>query len=115
MINNRHDHKGRLQLFPGLKEKGWRVSELMILVENGSADTIAGKIFMQNKTIGAVTIRIDSIANVIAEIYYRETEELNDVMQKIKSMKDVQNIIFSEIVSISNNRSIEGITKKSRR
>ena len=70
---------------------------------------------MQNKTIGAVTIRIDSIANVIAEIYYRETEELNDVMQKIKSMKDVQNIIFSEIVSISNNRSIEGITKKSRR
>lgn len=87
----------------------------MILVENGSPDTIAGKIFMQNKTIGAVTIRIDSIANVIAEIYYRETEELNDVMQKIKSMKDVQNIIFSEIVSISNNRSIEGITKKSRR
>ena len=111
MVNGSNEGKGRLQLFQGLKKKGWRVGELMILVEKGRADAIAGEIFRQNKRIGAVTIRIDSIANVIAEVYYRDSEQLSDVMQKVKSMKNVQNVIFSEIVAISNNRSIEGITK----
>lgn len=112
MPNKAEHHKGRLQLFERLKKKGWRVGELMILVEKGRADATAREIFTQNKMINAVTIRIDSIANVIAEVYYQDSEELNTIMQKIKSMNDVRNVIFSEIVTVSDSRSVEGITRE---
>lgn len=64
------------------------------------------------RIIDAATIRIDNVANVIAEVYYCDSQELNHIMEKIKSMKNVQNVVFSEIVAISNCRSIGGIMKE---
>jgi hypothetical protein len=53
-----------------------------------------------------VTLRIDSTTNVTARIYYKSSEELNDIMENIRTMLYVKSVHFSEIIKIIGTRVI---------
>jgi hypothetical protein len=85
---------------------GWRVGDINISVEKGNSEKVAGEIFATNASVQEVTLRIDSSANVTARIYYKSSEELNDIMERIRAKPFVKSVHFSEIIKVIRARDI---------
>ena len=52
------------------------------------------------------TVEIDSVANIIAEVYVRNTSELYNMTEAIKRMPEVSVVHFSETVTEVGKRGI---------
>ena len=86
---------------------GWRIGDININVEKGNSEKVANKIFSANLNVQEVTLRIDSTANVTARIYYKSSEELNDIMERTRAMPYVKSVHFSEIIKVICARDID--------
>src|SRR5262245_48521956 len=64
-------NNNRIELLQHLSSIGWRHGQLLILVEKGNCEQVAREIFNTLRSVESTSLRIDSTANVIAEIYYR--------------------------------------------
>ena len=85
---------------------GWRVGDININVEKGNSEKVAKKVFKVNANIEEITLRIDSTSNVTARIYYKDSEELNSIMESIRAMPFVKGAHFSEIIKVISMRSV---------
>jgi DNA-binding Lrp family transcriptional regulator len=85
---------------------GWRAGDININVEKGNSEKVAKKVFRVNANIEEITLRIDSTSNVTARIYYRDSEELNSIMESIRAMSFVKGAHFSEIIKVIRMRSV---------
>ncbi len=85
---------------------GWRAGDININVEKGNSEKVAKRVFKANANIKEITLRIDSTSNVAARVYYRDSEELNSIMESIRGMTFVKNAHFSEIIKVVGKRSV---------
>jgi hypothetical protein len=86
-------------------EQGLRVADLLILVDKGKTESVARQIFRENKHIISTSWRINAIANLFAQIYYTDSEMLNDTIEVARSHDSVSKVEFSEIVKVVDKRS----------
>jgi hypothetical protein len=86
-------------------EQGFRVADLLIMVDRGKTGQVAKQIFQQNSRVISTSWRINAIANLVAEIYYIDSNMLNDTIESIKSIENVSRVEFSEIVKVVDRRS----------
>lgn len=84
---------------------GWRNAELLMLVENGIADRMARELIEKYDNIISTSIRINTNTNLAACIGYRNSNELHELMEKLRAMPNISNLEWSEIVSESGNKS----------
>lgn len=81
------------------KALGCRLGDLIINVENGKAEEVAHKIINKYKTnVKQCQIRINSIHNIIAQIIYKDSNELNYLIEGIKAIDYVITVEWSEMV-----------------
>jgi DNA-binding Lrp family transcriptional regulator len=81
------------------KALGCRLGDLIVNVENGKAEEVAHKIINKYKTnVKQCQIRINSIHNIIAQIIYKNSNELNYLIEGIKAMDYVITVEWSEMV-----------------
>jgi hypothetical protein len=92
-------------------EKGLRVADLLIMVDNGRTEQVAKQIFQRTEHVISTSWRINAIANLVAEIYYTDSNMLNDTIESIKSIDNVSKVEFSEIVKVVDRRSTAEIHK----
>ena len=79
---------------------GWRLADLSISVEKGMAKKTAQELVTtkRNNVITA-TLRIgDPIVDVIANVFYKDSHELHDLIESVKGMPNVTHVEWSEIV-----------------
>jgi DNA-binding Lrp family transcriptional regulator len=88
-----------------IKKRGWRKGELLVLAEKGKSEEVAKKILLKyENNVVSVSIRIDSSSNIVAQIFYKNSEELHNLLESVKAMPYVVKAEWSEIVSeVGNN------------
>lgn len=86
-------------------EQGFRVADLLIMVDRGRTEQVAKQIFQQNRHVISTSWRINAIANLVAEIYYTDSNMLNETIESIKSIENVSRVEFSEIVGVVDRKS----------
>lgn len=77
---------------------GWRTAEILMLIGNGKADHMAQELIEKFDNVISTSIRINTASNVAAYVGFRNSDELHELMEKIRTMPDVGNIEWSEIV-----------------
>jgi DNA-binding Lrp family transcriptional regulator len=83
---------------------GWRGAEILMLVENGKADYLAQELMEKfDKVIGTST-RINTTSNLAAYVGFRNSEELHELMEKLRAIPHVTNLEWSEIVRETGNK-----------
>jgi DNA-binding Lrp family transcriptional regulator len=79
---------------------GWRLADLSISVEKGRAKKTAQELVSsrRNNVIGA-SLRIgDPIVDIMASVFYKDSQELHDLIESVKAMPNVTHVEWSEIV-----------------
>jgi len=90
-----------------ISQLGWRKADLMVSVDKGNCEQVAKRLLEEcSSNVITTSLRIgDPQVNVMAEIFYRDSEELHNLMEDIRSMSSVTSVEWAEIVRIvgSNN------------
>jgi DNA-binding Lrp family transcriptional regulator len=79
---------------------GWRRVDLLIYTRNGKTDSVANRLLENEevvyvgKSIGEHTI------DLRVEIIVRDNAELLDILEKVKAMDGVSDVVWSEIVQV---------------
>jgi DNA-binding Lrp family transcriptional regulator len=83
-----------------LEKFGWRRVDLLIYTRNGKTDSVANRLLENEevvyigKSIGEHTI------DLRGEIIIRDNSELLNILEKVKAMDGVNDVIWSEIVKV---------------
>jgi DNA-binding Lrp family transcriptional regulator len=83
-----------------LEKFGWRHVDLLISTRNGKTDFVANglleneEVVYVGKSIGEHTI------DLRVEIIVRDNSELLDILEKVKAMNGVNDVVWSEIVKV---------------
>jgi DNA-binding Lrp family transcriptional regulator len=83
-----------------LEKFGWRRVDLLIYTRNGKTESVANRLLENEevvyvgKSIGEHTI------DLRVEIIVRDNSELLDILEKVKAMDGVNDVIWSEIVRV---------------
>ena len=89
------------------KAFGGRVGDLIVNVDKGKSKEVAQILLKKYKNnIVSCDTRINSMHNVAARIIYKDTEELFEIIESIKTMDYVDGVQWSEMVeAIGDNNS----------
>jgi DNA-binding Lrp family transcriptional regulator len=82
----------------------YRIAHLMILTSKGNADSVASHLFEKNPQLSRVVIGLNSTTNILATLYFKETETLHQTMQEISQAPFVENVHFFEPVKLVGER-----------
>jgi DNA-binding Lrp family transcriptional regulator len=87
-----------------IRELGWRTADLFLSVEKGKSEELAKKLLCKNddkNIIMSTSLRIgDPEINVSAQVFYKGSEELLEIIESVKAMPYVQNVEWSETVRV---------------
>jgi DNA-binding Lrp family transcriptional regulator len=93
------------------KAFGGRVGDLIIAVDKGKSKEVAQSLLKKYKNnIVSCDTRINSEHNISAHIIYKNTEELYELIESIKTMDYVYSVHWSEIVEIMGDNNSEVIS-----
>jgi hypothetical protein len=96
-------------------EQDLRVADLLILVNKGKTGKVANEIYERFQNVILISWRVNAIANILAQIYYRDSNMLNETIEEIKAIENVEKLEFSEIVKIVGRRTHKEIAAGIRR
>lgn len=83
-----------------IEKFGWRRVDLLISTRRGKTDSVANKL-LENKEVVYVGKSIGEHAiDLRVEIIIRDNAELLDILEKVKAMDGVNDVIWSEIVQV---------------
>ncbi|MGA8911354.1 MAG: Lrp/AsnC family transcriptional regulator [Nitrososphaeraceae archaeon] len=92
------------------RELGWRTADLFLSVEKGRSEELAKKILDSNGNNNIIlntSLRIgDPEINVSAQVLYKGSEELLEIIESVKAMPYVKNVDWSETVKVVGNNNI---------
>ena len=77
---------------------GWRNAEILMLIANGKADFMAQELIEKFDKVIGTSIRINTEFNLAAYVGYKDSSELHELMEKIRSMPNVDHLQWSEVV-----------------
>jgi hypothetical protein len=92
-------------------EQGFRFADIMILVKKGKAEQVAKEIFEKFETCLMTSWRVNSIANLVAQVYYGDSNELKDIIEGILEIDYVDKVEFTEYVKIVERKSYEQVER----
>ena len=86
---------------------GWRKADLMVSVDKGNCEQVAKRLLEEcSSNVITASLRIgDPQVSVMAKVFYRDSEELHNLMEDIRSMPSVISVQWAEVVKVvgSNN------------
>jgi DNA-binding Lrp family transcriptional regulator len=95
-----------------LRKHGFRIGEITVLPKSGTSEEIANKIFAEyRKNILSISVKIDGSVMLTVYTYFKQTEEIYNMMERIHSMPSVQGVKFAEIVEMIR-RKTDGISNR---
>jgi DNA-binding Lrp family transcriptional regulator len=93
------------------KAFGGRVGDLIVNVDKGKSKEIAQSLLKKYKNnIVYCDTRINSEYNISVHVIYKDTEELHDLIESIKTMDYVDGVQWSEMVEVIGDNNPEVIS-----
>jgi DNA-binding Lrp family transcriptional regulator len=89
-----------------IHDLGWRNAEILMLVGNGAVDRVARELIEKYDNITNTSIRINTRINLAACVGYRNSDELHELIEKLRAMPNISNLEWSEIVRESENKNL---------
>ncbi len=84
-----------------LTEHGFRIAEITVVPKSGMSEEIANRIFSEyRKNILSISIKIDGSVMLTLYAYFKETNEIYNIMERLNSMPSVKAVKFAEIVQM---------------
>jgi DNA-binding Lrp family transcriptional regulator len=84
-----------------LKASGGKMGDIVVHVDKGKSREVATNILKKYKSnVMNVSTRINSEHNVAAQILYKDTAELHNLLENIKSIPYVTSLQWSEMVEM---------------
>jgi hypothetical protein len=96
-------------------EQRFRVADLLIMVNKGQTARVAKEIYERFENCILVTWRINAVANLFGQIYYADSNELDETIEKVKAIENVEKLEFSEIVKVVGRRGQKEIAQHIKR
>jgi hypothetical protein len=93
-------------------EQGFRFADILILVKKGQTERVAREIFRKFETCLMTTWRVNSVANLVAQVYYKDSLELKNIVEGIHAIENVDEVEFSEHVQIVDRKSYEDVERQ---
>ncbi|HKU49062.1 MAG TPA: hypothetical protein VJP79_03850 [Nitrososphaera sp.] len=93
-------------------EQSYRFADILILVRKGKTEQVAKEIYAKLNTCIMTSWRVNSVANLVAQVYYQDSLELRDIIETIHSSDFVEKVEFSEYVQIVNRRDYRQVEKE---
>jgi DNA-binding Lrp family transcriptional regulator len=83
-----------------LGQLGWRIADLLIGIDKGDPRSTAKNIIQENnENIMSASLRIGSPEiNLVAKVHYRSSQELHQILQKIRALENIGRVEWSELV-----------------
>jgi DNA-binding Lrp family transcriptional regulator len=96
-----------------IRKLGWRVSDLLIAVDKGRAEETAQKLLQTSRSnVIVASLRIGHPQiDVMAEVFYRDSQELHKLTETVKAMPNVTYVEWAEIVKVVG-RNLDGMLDK---
>ena len=80
---------------------GWRTATLYVTSENGSTVAIGKKILEMNEMVSSVARNMgEKDMDIRVELFFRTNVELASILELIKSIKGVRNVVWSESIEL---------------
>ncbi|MFY9796734.1 MAG: winged helix-turn-helix transcriptional regulator [Candidatus Nitrosopolaris sp.] len=83
-----------------LEKFGWRHIDLLISTRNGKTDTVATDLLEREETVYVGKSSGEHTIDLRAEIIIKDNAKLLDVLERVKGMDGVSDVVWSEIVHI---------------
>ena len=83
---------------------GWRKAEFLMLVDNGTADRIAKELIEKFDYVIGTSTRINTKSNLAAYIAFKNSEQLHELMEKMRALPNVSSLEWSEVVREAGNK-----------
>jgi DNA-binding Lrp family transcriptional regulator len=94
-----------------LKASGGKMGDIVVNVDKGKSREVATNILKNYKSnVMNVSTRINSEHNVAAQILYKNTAELHNILESIRSIPYVTSLQWSELVEMIGDNSHSVIT-----
>jgi hypothetical protein len=85
-------------------QRGFRVADILIMVDDGRTEDVAREVFRRQKTVVATTFRLNAVANLFAHAYFVDSQMLNAMIEDVKSIEHVARVEHSEIIQVVDRR-----------
>ena len=92
-------------------KQGFRFGDLMIQVKKGKTEKVAKEIYQKFENILVTSWRINTIANLVVQAYYKDSLELKEMIEGIHEIEEVDRVEFSEYVHVLDRRDYEEVEK----
>lgn len=93
-------------------EQGFRFADIMILVKKGQTERVAKEVFRKFDNCLMTSWRVNSVANLVAQVYYENSSELRNIVEGIHAIDNVDEVEFSEHVQVVDRRNYEEVEKQ---
>ena len=90
-------------------QQGYRFADILVLVKKGKTEQVAKQAFSKYKNVLVSSWRINSFANLVLQVYYKDSNELREILEGIMAIDNVDRVEFSEVVAIVDRRSYEQV------
>lgn len=96
-----------------IRQLGWRTADLAISVQKGVAKQTANELVRTRKdNVIVASLRIgDPVVDIMADVFYRDSQELHDLIESVKAMPNVIHVEWSEVVEETESNVIYMIDK----
>ena len=96
-----------------IRKLGWRTADLAISVQKGVAKETAEELVMSRKdNVIEASLRIgDPVVDIMAEVLYRDSQELHLLIESVKAMPNVIHVEWSEIVDTTESNLIHMVNR----
>lgn len=83
-----------------IRKLGWRTADLSVSVQKGMAKQTAQDLVRTRKdNVIVASLRIgDPVVDIMADVFYRDSHELHDLIESVKAMPNVIHVEWSEVV-----------------
>ena len=87
--------------FDMISKETYRIASLYVNVDQGRAEEIGKKILVDfPASVLKVSTRINSNSNLAVDMIYKDSKQLHDVLENIKSIHHVSHVDWSELVRL---------------
>lgn len=88
-----------------VKYANWRSGEIFMSIEKGRTQEIGRHLFEKYATnMTLVTTTLNNVGNLIGHIYYRSSPQMFSVIEELKKIESVKEVMYAEHIEVLGDR-----------
>ena len=88
-----------------VKYANWRSGEIFVRIQGGKTAEIANEVFERYKNnVTMISTTMNNVGNLIIHIYFRTSPQMFSIIEDIRRMEDVDEVLYAEHIEVLGER-----------